>query len=91
MISLSINYIRQAIAAASSRRLNFAVASLIIAEFRAPARVAMEFPGVGKIPATSSSGTADRVIIDRAVKNYHGKDASRPALAIRANSRETIE
>lgn len=30
----------------------------------------MEFPHEGKIPATSSARTADRVIIDRVVKNY---------------------
>lgn len=83
------------------RCLKFRLAFRIIAEFRSSRTkcAAMEFPHGGKIPATSSTGTADRVIIDRAVKNYTRRTSrlvsSRPTvshrIAIRGSSRETIE
>lgn len=62
-ISFHNNYIHQC--------LKF-VSLFIIAKFRSSHTkcAAMEFLHGGKIPATSSTGTADRVIIDRAMKNY---------------------
>lgn len=68
--------------------LKFNVSLFIIAEFRSSRMKcgAMEFPHEGKIPATSSAGTADRVIIDRAVKNYTRR-TFRPASSHFATSR----